>query len=299
MQRQFDEFAGTLDQLNTQEDPLHSNFNYYTWREELYAPGVAPNFIQHLKQNGDSEFATNVEGQHVLDALAAGREIISWCAHAPHDPVTPPPPNNQPPGKTYVGGATHEEKAREYFMHLDWWLGQVIPLAVSLGYVVFFDGDNGTSGEGKGTFYEVGLNTPLFVWTNGITPHTIDRLVSATDYFATIRELRGESIPVGAAVDSFSFADELGIGFIGSPSRNYLTCDDSTTLGEAPDPANWTRMIRNQRYKLIRTISAGVQSDEFYDLDADPNEQKNLYGSLTQDQLIVWTRLVSKLQHVP
>lgn len=122
--------------------------------------------------------------------------------------------------------------------------------------LIIFMGDNGTSnaqrdtevfkdGEAKFTLHEGGMRVPLFVSGAGVTRVNAreERLVNATDIYATIAELAGSQFD-GRIQDGISFA-------------KYLTSTDGDRRYHAyTDFRNavfdgWT--IRNHTHRLLRT----------------------------------------------
>lgn len=211
-----------------------------------------------------------------LAEIAAGTELIhaSFCAvHKPFES----PPDGEPAGKVYTG-TTDAQIKLDMLYHLDHWLGVVVDEAVKQGYVVIVACDNGTSELGKNTYHETGSNTPLFAVGAGVVPGVSERLVAATDLWATVRRIRGGT---GAAPDSVDFADDM----LGWPSvareREFLTLDWYPAKGIPPTAGNWSRMIRDARWKYVdqKQKPAGTSGDKvvaLFDLLTDPGEAVNL-----------------------
>lgn len=260
----YDRFIGNHSNL------FNGGTSYYDWKSYVVdSSGVT------ITQ--ETQHHTTWLSQHVLAELAAGTEMIhaSYCAvHVPFSV----PPDGEPAGKVYHGGTPAQIRA-EMLFHLDYWVGVVAAEAISRGYVVIVACDNGTNGAGKNTYKEAGNNTPLFAAGDGVVQGVSDRLISATDLWATVRRLRGDTL--ATAPDSVDFADDLlGWPAVAAP-REFLTLDWYPTLGVAPAPSQWSRMIRDARWKYVdqKMQPAGTSSDAviaLHDLDTDPDELVNL-----------------------
>lgn len=127
---------------------------------------------------------------------------------------------------------------------------------------------NGPFREGKRAVYEGGHRVPFFVrWPAGIqgSSRTSDQLLCQTDIFATVAELVGEPLPVGAAEDSISFA-------------NALTSSEPSGREEPVihHAVNGRFAIRLQDWKLV--MSYGDSVEELYNIRLDPSESNDVFG---------------------
>jgi arylsulfatase A-like enzyme len=142
--------------------------------------------------------------------------------------------------------------------------------------IILFIGDNGSPNQVaqspyssrtvKGTVYQGGINTPLFIAGKGVTRRGRDaNLVNSTDLFATIASLAGAT--TNAIYDSKSIVE-------------LLTTDKKTRDFQYSELRNndgsevWT--IRNMSYKLIVNSN---DDDQLYDLRTDPYEKINLLNN--------------------
>lgn len=147
--------------------------------------------------------------------------------------------------------------------------------------------------DGKNDVAEEGVLVPLVIWSGlldaGSQGVDCDQLIDATDFYATFLDLmvphwRDVLGPVESAkVDGTSFAP--AIYDLAHEPRSH-----SLHMIYKPSPqieGNLTRIERavidQDNWKLIRsydeTVDPVVDSWELYDLDNDPREQSNLYGS--------------------
>lgn len=281
----YDDFVGTRGNLD--ED----GGTYYTWTEWFADAQGTSSALQ-------TQFATTRVAQLALAELALGSELVHVSFHAIHKPLTQPP-DGEPAGHVYSGTSEDELKANLLF-HLDHWLGRLLERAFERGYVAIVACDNGTDGEGKGTYYESGIDTPLVVVGHGVKPGASARLVQATDLWATVRRLRGDSSGATAA-DGFDFSDDcLSLPPVTAP-RQYLTVDWFPYLGVAPPANKWSRAIRDARWKYVDQklppngmLPAPVVG--LWDLQSDPDEQVNLLDfPLTPEADAALTDLLANL----
>lgn len=253
----------------------HSNLftggtGYYDWKR--YNVDAFGTTVTQQTQHHTTHIA-----QWVLSELSIGTDLIHASFCAIHKPLQLPP-NDEPLGKVY-SGSTDFQIRLDILYHLDYWLGVIMQDAVQRGYVVVVACDNGTDTLGKNTYTEAGNNTPLFALGDGVVPGVSDRLIAATDLWATIRRLRGDSVTT--APDSVDFCDDM----LGWPSvavpRQFLTLDWYPALGVPPVASQWSRMIRDARWKYVdqKMEPAGTTADAvvaLHDLESDPDETMNL-----------------------
>jgi arylsulfatase A-like enzyme len=127
----------------------------------------------------------------------------------------------------------------EYMDHL---VGRIVDALDELGLrentILFFTGDNGTGGDGKGKTIERGVRVPMIVnCPKRVKPTVSDELVDLSDVLPTLAELAGAPLPEGVTIDGRSFARHLR----GEPYKarewifSYLAYD---------------RMLRDKRWLL-------------------------------------------------
>jgi arylsulfatase A-like enzyme len=117
----------------------------------------------------------------------------------------------------------------------------------------------------KGMMYEKSARVPLMIVPTAdddrIKPNTTDdRLVELRDIMPTLLDLCGMDCP-----DTVE-----GMSLLGTERRDHL-------YGEYRDAEEATRMIRDERYKLIYYPVGN--SLQLFDVDDDPLEQRDLAGS--------------------
>jgi len=188
------------------------------------------------------------------------------------------------------------------------WLGDgiaaVIKKLADLGKldntVIIFFSDNTTLG-GKGTCYDGGARTPCFLWGKGRVPagQVCDKLVQNIDFVPTIFDLAGVRPPAAMKLDGMSlmplvtqpqtkWRDELFIEI----GHTRAVCTErwkyialryppeiqkkvaDKTLGR---PAYHMDVSLNLQEAALKRHPCYWDADQLYDLQADPNEQVNLF----------------------
>lgn len=179
----------------------------------------------------------------------------------------------------------HGEKRREllsgYYTAItamDLGIGRLLDRLDELGLcdntLVIFTGDNGMSmghhgiwGKGNGTFpqnmYDTAVKVPFLARFPGVIPAGLraDGLFSHYDLLPTLCDLCSLERPA-AVLPGRSILPAL---------RGEEAGDDAVCVFDEYGPV---RMIRTKAYKLVRRYPYGP--DEFYDLTADPGEERNL-----------------------
>jgi arylsulfatase A-like enzyme len=162
---------------------------------------------------------------------------------------------------------------------------------------IIFVGDNGTPREvipppipqshGKISPYEAGIRVPLIVQGPAVQSpgRVVKCLTYVVDLFPLVLELCGVSpatgLPGGHAIDGVSF-----VPYLRDPTqpklRSLLYSEMFTPNGPfdlVPKDYTW-RIVRNDRYKLIRREGVGGVAEEFFDLNLDPMELTDLIGTV-------------------
>lgn len=250
--------------------------------------GVVGNYFNwNLNVNGTETTNTNYVTSELTDQAIDWVSQQSdpwflWLAYnAPHTPIHLPP--NDLHDRNLSGTADDmDANPRPYYLAaieaLDAEFGRLwnsLSPEEQANTIVIFVGDNGTPRSvqdrsatirgNKGTLYQAGIGAPMFVTGAGVSRRgvTENALINHTDFFATIVEIAGGSLPVHE--DGESFLDLLS--GTGSDTRDYI-------YSESND--GWT--IRNTQHKLIEFTDG---SQELYDLLNDPQETTNLIGGST------------------
>jgi arylsulfatase A-like enzyme len=147
--------------------------------------------------------------------------------------------------------------------------------------VIIFMGDNGTPGtvkdkaarirDSKGTVYEGGVRVPLVITGPGVTRIGRDaHLATDEDIYATIAQLAGASLANNSINNGYSLVPLLSSGQA-TTGRKYSFTELCANNGAGAKQF----AIRDERYKVL--FNGRVW--EMFDLQNDPWEQKNIYGS--------------------
>lgn len=225
-----------------------------------------------------------------------------WLAYnAPHTPFHVPPPSMHSQGALtpFLTGADPIPYFLAAIEALDYQIGRFlsgIPESEKENTLIIFIGDNGSPGQSaqapyssstvKGTLYQGGINTPLFVQGKGVARFGVqdDNLINSTDLFATIASIAGVSLT--EIHDSKSFK---GLLTKTSTIRDYQYSEtDNGTIDQ------WC--ISNGEHKIVADVSGTIR---MYDLKIDPYESNNLIGgSLSAEELTAKAELEIEMTNI-
>ncbi len=169
-------------------------------------------------------------------------------------------------------------------------IGEIMDALNKDGYldnsVLFYMGDNGFSfGEhgliDKRHFYEESVKVPLLVWGPSVFSgnYTEDRLVQNIDIAPTILELAETEIP--SQMQGMSFVPMLREETVVWRDRIFYEYYWEYDFPQTPTMHG----VRTERYKLIRYHGIW-DTNEFYDLQEDPDEMHNLIASPEHQEMI-------------
>ena len=203
-------------------------------------------------------------------------------------------------GPGQAGFDTFYRRYTETLLALDESVGRVLETLERLGLaestLVVYMGDNGfLLGEhgliDKRNAYEESIRVPMLAWAPGwIAPGTrVEALVRNIDVAPTVLELAGSSTSID--MDGTSFLDLLPGGAPGGAGREFLY----EYYWEYAFPHTPTTFaLRGDRYKFI--YYHGVwDTEELYDLTADPEERVNLVQALPEVAAEMRSRLFDRL----
>jgi hypothetical protein len=255
-----------------------------------------------------TKYATTDTADDVIDALGGSEPFFLWVGFlAVHTPHEAPPSHLHSQSLAGVPVAGNEIRYQRAMLEaMDRELGRILAAVDWSDTTVLFVGDNGTNndaveppfvaGRAKFTLYEGGINVPLIVRGQAVSPGAEGgesrALVQATDLFATILEVAGVA---GSARDSKSIVPYLS-NPAREPIRRTVYSEGFYPNGGPIDPATHRRTARDARYKLLRQPGLG---DQLYDLDADPFESAPLpLLQLTAAQQSAYQRLDRSIRSV-
>jgi arylsulfatase A len=177
-------------------------------RQRYWHPAVIVDG-KHMPTTPD-QYGPDVYCNWLIEFVRANRDK-PFLAYYPmcltHKPWDPTPVPGSPGAKTEPG----LEPNVEYMDHL---VGRIVDALDELGLrdntIIFFTGDNGTAGAGKGKTTEMGVRVPLIVNCPRIVKPTVsDELIDLSDVLPTLAELAGADPPPGVVLDGRSFAPLL------------------------------------------------------------------------------------------
>ena len=255
--------------------------------------GVQDYFNWSLNVNGAVSTSTNYTTTELTDLAIdwvddQSQPWFLWLSYnAPHTPFHLPPASLH--NRNLSGTlADINANSRDYYLAsieaMDTEFGRLmdsLPAAERENTVVIFIGDNGTPNQvidttiaqrgAKGSLFQGGVNTPMFISGAGVTRvgEREEALITHTDFFPTIVELAGGSL--ASYEDGESFAPLLTAPE--TPHREY---------GYTNDDGGWT--IRNAANKLIENING---TRNLFDLITDPAETTDLLNGTSDTSDIV------------
>jgi arylsulfatase A-like enzyme len=225
-----------------------------------------------------------------------------WLAYnAPHTPFHAPPIEMHSQGA--LPPFENGMNALPYYMAaieaMDYQIGRLldsVPADELENTVIIFMGDNGTpsavvqapyrSDSAKGTLFQGGVNTPLFVSGQSVFRRgLVNNLVSSVDLFSTLADIAGIENP--NINDSISFKPLFSEDLV---LRDYLYV-------EKDDAEQNIWAVSNGAYKLIVSASGNMQ---LYNLINDPYEQTDIIsmGQLSTEHEAVLGELQSALDDI-
>jgi len=282
-------------QLGREADaPQHFGFDeallwQHTRRPPRYAnPGLEHNGVEKDFSNG--EYGPKLVNDFALDFVARHKDkpfFLYYPMILTHDPFQPTPDSaNWDPKAVGENVNKNVKHFADMTAYMDKMIGRLDAKLGELGIrdntLLMFIGDNGTHKSvtsrfngadyqgGKGTTTRSGHHVPFIAsWPAAMKEGRVNRdLISAADFLPTICEAAGASVP--GNVDGVSFLPQLR-GERGAPREwLYIWYSPRQRLD-----LTVREFVFNHGYKLYRT-------GEFYDLTADPFEEKPLtVASLT------------------
>jgi len=279
--------------------------DYYSWPK-----------VVNGEQSNETNYATTENVDDAIDWIE-GQEgpWFLWLAfNAPHTPLHLPPAGLHSHDDLTGTAADISNRPREYFgamiEAMDSEIGRLwaeIGPEMMANTDVIYLGDNGTgrtnapegvsTRSGKGSLYEGGVHVPLVIAGPSVVDggRDVEGLVDLTDIYATVVELAGgdmeNTVPAGVEVDSVSL-----LPYLVDPQAEDLRPWAFTQLfggGRQGNMNTQGHTIRDDRYKLIRFLD---NTEEFYDLQADPREQNNLaMGALVGEELARYELLAASM----
>ena len=274
--------------FNTTFNPENLGMDYYAG---LLAGGggyTQWNLTEDENTTVESSYITEKFTELSIDWInAQNKPWFLWLAYtAPHTPFHLPPNEMHSQGNLpeYSTGMNPTPYYMAAIEAMDYQIGRLLDNLTEEernNTIFIFIGDNGSPNQvvqvpyssltAKGSLFQGGINTPMFVSGAGVSRRGNDEnLISGTDLYATIAEIAG--VTVNTINDSKSFTSLFSSN---QNIRNYQYSEMDDGITDA-----WT--ISNGDYKLIVSSSG---EEQMYDLLNDPYESTDLLsGTLTTEQ---------------
>jgi arylsulfatase A len=167
------------------------------------------------RPTGPDDYGPDVFTDFVIDFARRHRNqpfFIYYPMCLTHGPHLPTPDSVQSEAEKTKNSKDNFQADVEYTDKL---VGRIVKALEELGLrqntVIFFTGDNGTGGQGKGQTTERGARVPMIVDGPGTVKPTglSGELVDLSDVLPTLAELAGAELPADHVVDGRSFAPLL------------------------------------------------------------------------------------------
>ena len=253
-------------------------------------PSIVKN-ARYLPTKPD-DYGPDIFADFVIDFAARHKDgpfFIYYPMALTHGPFYSTPDTTRSPDDRFKNLRTNFKANVEY---MDKCVGRIVAAIERLGLtdntVVFFTGDNGTGGQGKGQVTELGARVPMIVGCPGIVkPIGVrDELVDTTDVLPTLCDFAGADVPNDRPIDGRSFAPLLR----GEPfkEREWVFA----YLGDG-------RILRTRRYLLEKNTPR--EFGRLYDCadSRDGSGYKDVTDSDDADVLAIRKRFEGILKGLP
>jgi len=288
--------------------------DYAAWLEERH-PGGYEEIYEQRRQSEYRDYRTAITNvlpvEEYVDTWIAentiefaqrdhDRPFFAWCGFCgPHPPLDPPKPYNTvypiddvqlPPnyavdenGNERQTSAEEDLVARRFCAYywglvtfIDDMVGRIVDALEAKGLLestlIIFTSDHGEmmldfGRTGKGNFYEAVIRVPLIVLPPGASSgREVSGLVEVFDLAPTILDYAGCEVPANMSATTLRPILEGR-----ETGREAVFCEHLTN-----DQASQGVSVRTERYKYIHWKPSGPE--QFFDLQEDPLERRNLIG---------------------
>ena len=202
----------------------------------------------------------------------------------PHNPFSPTPASKawQDPERRFEDDPVYFGDMVQYTDRL---LGRIVDAVDHAGIgketLILFFSDNGTNQKvvvetkkgpvqgGKGLTIDDAVHVPFYArWTGKIAPGVNENLIDSTDFFPTILEAAGKTVPPQSKLDGISFFPQL----LGQPgkTRDWVFFHYDPRPGWDKHKFQLSRFIQTKKYKLYA-------NGQLFDLEHDRLEQEAIY----------------------
>jgi len=174
-----------------------------------------PSIVKNSKYvpTGPDDYGPDIFTDFVIDFVKRHRDgpfFVYYPMCLTHGPFYVTPDTVKSEEQKFKNFRTNFKSNVEY---VDKLVGRIVQALESMGLrdntVVFFTGDNGTGGQGKGQYTELGARVPMIVNCPGVVKPSkpSDELVDLSDIVPTLADFAGAKPPSG--IDGQSFAPLL------------------------------------------------------------------------------------------
>lgn len=163
----------------------------------------------------ETDYGPDLHMDFAIDFIRRHRDGPFFVYHPmclTHNPHMPTPDSLQPGENRFSKGQQYFKPAVEY---VDTLVGRLVAALDEMGLrentLIFFTGDNGTGGEGKGEATELGSRVPMIVNCPGtveVRGGTME-LTDLSDILPTLCEFAGADLPEDRPIDGVSYAGFL------------------------------------------------------------------------------------------
>jgi len=253
-----------------------------------------PSIVKNAKYlpTRPNDYGPDIFTDFVIDFATRHRDrpfFIYYPMALTHAPYYTTPDTTRSPDDHFKHSKAHFKSNVEY---MDKLVGRIVAALERLGLrdrtIVFFTGDNGTGGSGKGQPTELGARVPLIVNCPGIVKPlgASDALVDLSDILPTLADFAGAAVPKDPPVDGRSFAPVL--------------------RGESKGVRDWCfasiadrRILRTRRWLLERNSPS--QFGRLYDCgdSVDGTGYKDVTDSTAPEVLAVKKQFADILKGLP
>jgi len=166
-------------------------------------------------QTAPADYGPDIFTDFLIDFMTAHKDTPFFAYYAmplTHAPFYSTPDTTTSDDDKFQDRRTNFKANVEY---MDKLVGRIVAALERAGLrentVLFFTGDNGTGGQGKGRPTELGARVPLIVNGPGIvkTAAPCDELIDLSDILPTLVDLAGAAMPDNRPIDGRSFAPLL------------------------------------------------------------------------------------------
>ncbi len=251
---------------------LVRNAKYVPTKPDDYGPDMFTDFV--------IDFATRNKDK---------RFLIYYPMALTHGPRYTTPDTTKSPADRFKN---QEANFKSNVQYMDKLVGRIVKALENLGLrdntILFFTGDNGTGGSGKGQVTELGARVPMIVNCPGVVkPLGVrDELVDTSDVLPTLADFAGAKAPTDRPIDGHSFAPLLA--------------------GEKFTPREWIfsylgggRILRTKRWLLEKNTHH--EFGHLYDCgdSRDGTGYKDVTDSTNNEVLAVRKRFEEILKRLP